>query len=66
MIKIMEWIKAKLNIRSVSGSLPNADEIYEIAVTLSDKLEHTESAQAMFIAGFLEGIKWLKQGGNVR
>lgn len=64
-MNILKSIKAYFDLRHVSGSLPNADEIYKIALTLSDKLEHSEREQAMFVAGFLEGIKWFKQSGNV-
>lgn len=64
MKKIFEWVNAKLNIRSVRCSLPSFEESAIIAVKLSDECNHSEQEQAMFIAGFVEGIKYIKQGGN--
>jgi len=64
MKKIYEWIKAKLNIRFVRCSLPSFEESVISAVKLSDECNHSGQEQAVFIAGFVEGIKYIKQGGN--
>ena len=39
-MKIFEWIKAKLNIRFVGGSLPCGHECTIVAMNISNKLEH--------------------------
>ena len=63
---LINTIRAKLNIRPVSRSLPSLEESAIVALKISDELKHNEQEQAMFVAGFQEGIKYIKQGGNVR
>jgi len=65
-MKIFEWINAKLNIRFVGGSLPCGHECTIVAMNISNKLEHNEREQAMFVAGFQAGSNYIKQFGNVR
>ena len=61
---LINTIMAKLNIRPVRRSLPSFEESAIIAVKISDECNHNEQEQAMFIAGFVEGIKYIKQFGN--
>ena len=64
--KIRQMYKSGFCIRRVSGSLLSVEDGAIIALDISDKLNHNEREQAMFVAGFQEGIKYIRKFGNVR